>query len=117
MSQALPNAHSSSAPPEVFAGRVDERQEFGQSVRYVLGRDQPPANDRLYPHLFLISGEGGTGKSALLRQFRAIAIQSGLDPKRIITIELRIRRYPDARVFAQVLAEAIKSVDQYQDKV
>jgi tetratricopeptide (TPR) repeat protein len=102
MSQPVPSASVSSAQPEIFFGREDEVREFSQSIRYVLGLEQPPAKHLLYPHIFLINGEGGTGKSALLRQF-----QAGLPANQVIAIALRAQHYPDARALAQTLADAI----------
>ena len=50
-----------------FVGRERERREFRNSVRYVLEKEAPPGGSQLYPHIFLWHGEGGMGKSALLR--------------------------------------------------
>jgi tetratricopeptide (TPR) repeat protein len=107
MSQPVPSASSLRTQPEIFFGRENELREFSQSIRCVLGLEQPAAKHLLYPHIFLLNGEGGTGKSALLRQFQAVAAEEGLAANRAVVIALRTQYYPDARVLAQTLVDAI----------
>jgi predicted AAA+ superfamily ATPase len=54
---------------ELFLGRLDEQDRFRDALRTVMAStksDDPP-------FIFLLYGEGGMGKSNLLRRFRDIA--------------------------------------------
>jgi tetratricopeptide (TPR) repeat protein len=107
MTQTMLNPRPANAQPEIFVGRDPERTEFRRSILCVFGREQPPRKHLLYPHLFLVSGEDGSGKSALMRQFKAIAEEEHFPTQRMISIQLRHQRYPDAHSLAQTLFEAI----------
>ena len=91
-----------------FVGRERERAEFRNSVRYVLGKEAPPGGSQLYPHIFLPHGDGGMGKSALLRQFVQIARQEGLPESQIVVLDLDSDSYPSAEALAQKLAIAVR---------
>src|SRR5262245_27883507 len=92
---------------DTFVGRVRELAEFRNSVRYVLGKETPPGGSPLYPHIFLPHGEGGMGKSALLRQFVRIAKEEGLPAERIVVVDLDYKTFPTAEALAQTLTQAI----------
>jgi tetratricopeptide (TPR) repeat protein len=96
-----------------FVGRVRELREFHNYIRYLLGHESPPNDDQIYPHFFLLCGEGGMGKSALLRQFYRIALGEGLPVERIIVIDLEYQQFPTSDSLAQVIIQSIKQ--QYPD--
>lgn len=54
--------------PRVFVGRKEEIEEFKRALSALVGRTDSLPEDRLRK-VFLIRGEGGMGKSTLLRQF------------------------------------------------
>ncbi|HLF25938.1 MAG TPA: tetratricopeptide repeat protein [Anaerolineae bacterium] len=54
---------------ELFLGRLDEQDRFREALRGLLRPAQPDDP----PFIFLLYGEGGMGKSKLLRRFRDIA--------------------------------------------
>jgi len=93
---------------DTFVGRVRELQEFRTSVRYLLGHELPPSTNTLYPHIFLPHGEGGMGKSALLRRFVRVACDEGLPAENIILVDLDYKRYANVEALAQLLAQAIR---------
>src|SRR5262245_29094940 len=91
-----------------FVGRVRELAEFRNSIRYILEKESAPGGSPLYPHIFLPYGEGGMGKSALLRQFLRIAEEEGLSRNRIIVVDLDYQHYATPDILAQTLAQAIR---------
>jgi tetratricopeptide (TPR) repeat protein len=99
-----------------FVGRERERAEFRNSVRYVLEWELPPGGSSLYPHIFLPHGEGGMGKSALLRQFVQIARQEGLPESQIVVLDLDSDIYPTAEALAQKLAIAVRRTSPEFDR-
>src|SRR5215213_8563065 len=95
-----------------FVGRERERREFRNSVCYVLDKEVPPGGSQLYPHILLPHGEGGMGKSALLRQFVQIARQEGMPESRIVVLDLDSDSYPTAEALAQKIASAVRRVSR-----
>lgn len=91
-----------------FVGRASELRSYRNSTRYVLGHEAPPSDSDLYPHIFLIYGEGGMGKSALLEQFIHVAVEEGLSADRIIHIKLDSQVFPTVESLAQKLVEDIQ---------
>jgi hypothetical protein len=87
---------------------VRELADFRNSIRYVLGKELPPGGSPYYPHIFLPHGEGGMGKSALLRQFLRIAREEGLPDQRIVVIDLDYQSFPTADALGLRLAERIR---------
>ena len=101
---------TSPLPPRhgAFVGRARERQEFRSSVAYVMGIEKPPGGNPYYPHLFLIHGEDGMGKTALLRQFLATATQEGIAEKRILHVDLTNQRMSAPDMLTEHLAQTIQ---------
>src|SRR4051794_25479285 len=91
---------------DTFVGREQELGEFRKSVRYLLGHEQPSAGSD-YPHMFLVYGEGGMGKSALLHQFEQIAAQEGVQHAQIIKLDLEYQQFATTESFAQTLAHIV----------
>src|SRR5687767_10060538 len=87
-----------------FVGRVRERREFRGSVRAAAGG----TSGSVPPCIFLLHGEDGMGKSALLRKFLDIAGQAGVPAERLIAIDLSNRHFPNSGELAQALVDAIK---------
>jgi hypothetical protein len=111
MPRLIDLAEPTPAPPrDRFVGRERERREFRNSVRYVLDKEAPPGGSPLYPHIFLPHGEGGMGKSALLRQFVQIAREEGLPDARMVVLDLDSDSYPTAEALAQKIASAVRRV-------
>jgi tetratricopeptide (TPR) repeat protein len=99
---------ASTSQQGTFVGRARELSEFRNCIRYTLGTDSLAGANALYPHLFLLSGEGGMGKSALLRQFVRVAQEEGLLTERIVLIDLDYHRFPTADSLAQFIADAFR---------
>ena len=91
-----------------FVGRASELRSYRNSTRYLLGHETPPGDSDLYPHIFLIYGEGGMGKSALLQQFKHVALEEGLSADRIIVIDLDYQMFPTVESLAQKLVQDIQ---------
>ncbi len=87
-----------------FVGRVRERREFRVNVRAAA----KGTSGSVPPCIFLLHGEDGMGKSALLRQFLDIAGQAGVPAERLIEIDLSNRHFPNSDELAQALVAAIK---------
>ncbi len=98
----------SESPPSrgTFVGREAELREFRNSIRYMLSQEQPPGGNQIYPHFFLVHGEGGMGKTALVRQWRFIA-EEIMPGERIVLVDLDSAHCPTASVLARILADAI----------
>ncbi len=99
---------ASTSQQGTFVGRARELSEFRNCIRYTLGTDSLVSANALYPHLFLLSGEGGMGKSALLRQFVRVAQEEGLLTERIILIDLDYHRFPTVDLLAQCIADTFR---------
>jgi lipoprotein NlpI len=99
-----------------FVGRERERREFRNSVRYVLKKESPPDDNHPYPHIFLLHGEGGIGKTELLRQFVQIARQEGLPESQIVVLNLDSDSYPTALGLAQKIAGALRRTNPEFDQ-
>jgi hypothetical protein len=99
-----------------FVGRERERREFRNSARYVLEKEAPPGGSQLYPHIFLPHGEGGMGKSALLRQFVQIARQEGLPESQVVILDLDSDSYPTAEALAQKISSAVRRASAEFDR-
>jgi tetratricopeptide (TPR) repeat protein len=95
---------SASGNRDRFVGRVREQREFRGSVRAAVGG----AGGAPRPHIFLLHGEDGMGKSALLRQFVDIARKLGVPADRLIQIDLSNRHFPDSDDLVQALVDAIE---------
>ncbi|MBA3531659.1 MAG: ATP-binding protein [Ardenticatenales bacterium] len=52
-----------------FFGRVEEQKQFRQA----LAEMRTPPRDETLPYIFLLFGDGGIGKTTLVRRFRDIA--------------------------------------------
>jgi tetratricopeptide (TPR) repeat protein len=90
-----------------FIGRVREVHEFRSAVRYVLGKEAPPGDSPLFPHIFLLHGEGGMGKSMLLQRFRTVALDEGWSEGRILVTDLDYQQFSTPEALAQMLVERI----------
>jgi tetratricopeptide (TPR) repeat protein len=99
---------ASTSQQGTFVGRARELSEFRNCIRYTLGTDSSVSANALYPHLFLLSGEGGMGKSALLRQFVRVAQEEGLLTERIVLIDLDYHRFPTVDLLAQCIADTFR---------
>src|SRR5215203_1058127 len=108
MPRMMRDASTAPTTHGTFVGRVRELKEFRNSVRYLLGKEPPPDNSPLYPHIHLPHGEGGMGKSALLQQFLRIAVAEGFDRERIIVVKLDYEEFPTAETLAQTLVDEIR---------
>src|SRR5688500_301122 len=93
-------------PSLSFVGRANEVAQFRDSVRYLLGA-APKPTDRIFTHIFIAHGEGGMGKSTLLRRWQQVAVEEGVPAERVITIPLDGRIYPDADALASVIRAAV----------
>ncbi len=116
----MPRLLKKSTPPPpprgTFIGRTRELHEFRSSVRYVLGVEKPPGNSSRYPHIFFLHGEDGMGKTALLRQFLAIAREEGIPDKRCLLLNLNTTHNPTPDVLAQRIAETLRQQQGKSDK-
>ena len=97
------------SPPSrgTFVGREAELREFRNSIRYLLGSEPPPGNNPIYPHFFLTHGEGGMGKSELVRQWRFVAGEEGMPDERIVLVDLDSAHCPTSEALVQLLASVI----------
>lgn len=100
-SQPIPPA---SAPPwsDTFVGREAEWSAFARSIGE-LANGQPGGT-----RVFVVYGETGMGKSALLRRYRALAA-ARLPDDRIISIDLSQQHFTSARALAESIAAAVRA--------
>ena len=92
---------------DTFVGRVQELSEFRASVHYLLDHEQSPQGSD-YPHIFLVHGEGGMGKSALLYQFEKIARQEGMQNAQIIRLGIESQQLLTTEALAQALSQVVR---------
>jgi len=100
-SQPIPPA---SAPPwsDTFVGREAEWSAFARSLGE-LANGQAGGT-----RVFVVYGETGMGKSALLRRYRALAA-ARLPDDRIISIDLSQQHFTSARALAESIAAAVRA--------
>lgn len=91
-----------------FVGRYRELKEFRASVRYVMQQETPPGYTPLFPHIFLLHGESGMGKTSLLRQCMYIAHEEGIPTRRCITVYLNDISYPTPESLAEKIVQEIR---------
>ncbi|MCG8348571.1 MAG: tetratricopeptide repeat protein [Chloroflexales bacterium] len=91
----------------LFVGRMRELEEFGNSINALLTGDQSPAQTPFFPHIFLISGADGMGKTSLVREFLRVAAAK-FPPQQIIHLDLSNQHIPTIDTFIEVLAKVIR---------
>jgi tetratricopeptide (TPR) repeat protein len=94
---------------------MHELQEFGNSINLLLTGDQAPAQTPFFPHIFLISGADGMGKTSLLREFLRIAAAK-LPSQQIVHIDLSNQSIPSTDAFIEIMAKAVRQFHPDFDK-
>src|SRR5215213_3694839 len=90
-----------------FVGRAQQIAQFRDSLRYALNPLTAPP-DRHYIHIFIAHGEGGMGKSTLLRRWCEVAIEEKVPAERVIMAQLDLNSsYPTVESLALFLRDAI----------
>jgi tetratricopeptide (TPR) repeat protein len=116
MPRLIDKARNQNVRDRTFVGRAAQLAAFRSSVRYVMGKEPLDAEHNAYPTIFLIHGEGGMGKSALLHQFRRIASEEGLPTDRSIVVDLDYQDFLTADALANVLAQELQRVQPGSDR-
>jgi tetratricopeptide (TPR) repeat protein len=105
-----------------FVGRHQERQLFQNSLERTLGlKHTSNPTDFLYPHIFLVVGLGGMGKSTLIEQFRGIAHEKKVSvvfldvENKSVADEDGILKHLHDAAKAELGNEAYKALESYRN--
>lgn len=116
MSKRLTLGSSSSRPLKgKFVGRKREQEDFERSLKKTLSLPATLAEeDILYPHIFLIVGEGGMGKTSLAKEMLTIGEQTDAE-----TIYIDAEHFPAStpESFMQILYGQLLSLSENNKRV
>ena len=107
-----------------FVGRIREKKQFSGSIVKTLELgNNPYEGDLLYPHIFLIVGVGGMGKTTLTNEFLSISNENGaysvyIDAENYqFNDEETILRVIHDKIIENIGSRAEKALKNYRDAI